>query len=48
VLLLATKPVAHWCRWVDLVQDFMAEFIAQPCVLVGNSVGSLVVLTVRC
>ena len=30
------------------MRDFMAEFIAQPCVLVGNSVGSLVVLTVRC
>jgi hypothetical protein len=30
------------------VQDFLAEFIEQPCVLVGNSVGSLVVLTVRC
>lgn len=34
-------------RWVDLVRDFIAEFIApQPVVLVGNSVGSLVVLTV--
>lgn len=32
---------------MDLVRDFMAEFIDQPCVLVGNSVGSLVVLTVR-
>lgn len=30
------------------MRDFMAEFIQQPCVLVGNSVGSLVVLTVRC
>lgn len=34
-------------RWVDLVRDFMAESIDQPCVLVGNSVGSLVALTVR-
>jgi hypothetical protein len=30
-----------------LIRDFMAQFIDQPCVLVGNSVGSLVVLTVR-
>lgn len=44
------KPILDYTidLWVDLVRDFIAEFVAaQPVVLVGNSVGSLVVLTVN-
>ncbi len=31
--------------WVDLVEDFWHSFIRQPAILIGNSIGSLISLT---
>lgn len=33
--------------WRDQVLDFTKEFVQEPAVLVGNSIGSLVALMVR-
>jgi hypothetical protein len=44
------KPLQQYTieTWAALVADFMTEFVGQaPAVLVGNSIGSLVCLTVR-
>lgn len=32
--------------WADQITDFMAEFISQPAIVIGNSVGSLATLLV--
>lgn len=32
--------------WRDLVVDFMAEFVQQPAVVMGNSIGGLTALMV--
>lgn len=31
--------------WADLINDFAAEFVEEPAVLIGNSIGSLTALT---
>ena len=30
--------------WSELVHDFWSDFIAQPCIIIGNSIGSLISL----
>ena len=46
----SAKPVLDYSieLWRDLVVDFMTEFIDAPVTLVGNSLGSLIALAVRC
>ncbi len=34
-------------QWEELISDFLQEFVEQPAVIVGNSLGSLASLMVR-
>jgi pimeloyl-ACP methyl ester carboxylesterase len=44
----SAKPILDYNTglWRDLVKDFLAEFVKEPAVLVGNSLGSLICLEV--
>ena len=48
----SAKPVLPYTmeQWEELVVDFLGEFVEQPAVIVGNSLGSLASLMVsgRC